>query len=665
MKKSRTKKEKLKTPKQDKTEEAKSPPTSQVKSHIGKEQARHPALSIFNLYPLILILLVGILSYSNTLHGPFVFDDAYFILDRKEIHLESLSPASLTKLGQTLLEKGRDNGRPVSTFSFALNYYFGGLNTFGYHLVNLLIHLTTAILVYLFLKLTLSLPSLEERYRQHVQEIALLSSLLFVAHPIQTQAVSYIFQRVAVMATLFFLLALYCYGKARLAGGKKRKAFFAGTALAALLAFGSKENAITLPFFIALYEYYFWQRLELGQNKKKWLYTILGLFLVAVLLGLIYTQFDPMHWLNKKYQIRAFTPGQRMLTQLRVVVYYISLLFYPLPSRLNLDYNFPLSYSLLNPPTTLICLGLILGLIISSIYLAKKRPLISFALLWFWGNLVMESSFLPLEMVYEHRLYLPSVGFFLLFSILLVKGVDKFKTDARVMAGIKAGLLLAMLVPLSIMTYQRNKVWQDKLTLYEDAISKSPGKARLHYNMGNTYANRNLLAEAIAQYQRSLEIKPGFKRAHNNLGTIYLQQGKYEQAIAEFLEEIKLNPNNAAAYYNLGNTYREQGLLAEAAAQYQRSLEIDPGFVSAHYNLGITYSIKKLFQLAEQEYLAVLKLKPGHAKAHKKLGGIYLNTGNSAKAVSHFEKSLALAPQQPQTSQMRKFIKEQQKHFSP
>lgn len=202
----------------------------------------------FSHLAVILILLVGILCYSNTFYGPFVFDDAQNIVDLKGVHLDSFSSNNLAALGQAIGEKGR----PVAMISFALNYYFGQLNPFGYHLVNFLIHLFTAISVYFLLKLTLNLPSLQERYGKHAQEAALLTSLLFVAHPIQTQAVSYIVQRMASMVALFYLLALYCYAKARLAEGSSRKAYFAGTALAALLAFGSKQNAITLPFFIAL-----------------------------------------------------------------------------------------------------------------------------------------------------------------------------------------------------------------------------------------------------------------------------------------------------------------------------------------------------------------------------------------------------------------------------
>jgi hypothetical protein len=119
--------------------------------------------------------------------------------------------------------------------------------------------------------------------------------------------------------------------------------------------------------------------------------------------------------------------SERVLTQFRVVLYYVTLLIYPHPSRLNLDYDFPISKTILDPPTTLISLLIIAGLIGYSIWTAKKRPILSFCLLWYFGNLVIESSIFPLEMVFEHRLYLPAVGPFILFSLLAVRGIEKLK----------------------------------------------------------------------------------------------------------------------------------------------------------------------------------------------------------------------------------------------
>ncbi len=529
-------------------------------------------------YSPLLILLVGILCYSNTLHGPFVFDDIPNIVNRGGLHITSFQAAGWVKLKQTLL----NNPRPVTFFSFALNYYFGKLDTFGYHLVNLIIHLLTAVLVYLFLRGTMLLPSLRERYGNMAEKTALLTGLLFVAHPVQTQAVTYTVQRLASLAGMFFMLSLYCYLKARLAEGKKRVVLFTACAAAMLLAFGSKENSITLPVFIALYEYYFLRQLKSEKGQKKWFYTLIALTLgLGVLAGLVYTGFDPAGWLHTVYRKYSFTPGQRMLTQLRVVVLYLSLLIFPLPSRFNLDYDFPLSYSLINPPETLICFFIVISLIVIGFYLVKRRPLFSFAIIWFWGNLLLESSFLPLELVYEHRLYLPSLGFFILLSVLLVTVIEGLNIPFRpkkVISGVVMFILIGMLGSAS---YSRNSVWQDRVKLWADAARKSPRKARPYYNLANVYAQRRDYDRAIPWYRKTIQLKPGHAKAHNNMGFCYFFKGDIQKAIAGSKTALRYNRKLVDAYFNLGTYYCNMNKYDLGKNEFRKALKINPNYKKA------------------------------------------------------------------------------------
>jgi hypothetical protein len=275
--------------------------------------------------------------------------------------------------------------------------------------------------------LTFNLPHLKEKYGGISYRAALFGSLIFIAHPIQTQSVTYIVQRMASMAGMFYLLSMVLYIKGRLFSGRVKYVYFLGMILSYLLGVFSKESVAILPLFIALYEFYFFQNLDLGPRGKKILF-ILG----AVLLGLL--AFGFMVWGKRYieltiagYQYRTFTLSERVLTQFRVVLYYLSLLIYPHPSRLNLDYDFAISKTIVDPPTTLISMVIITGLIGYSFLAAKKKPVLSFFILWYFGNLVIESSIFPLEMVYEHRLYLPSVGPFVLFSLFLIRGIDQLK----------------------------------------------------------------------------------------------------------------------------------------------------------------------------------------------------------------------------------------------
>jgi hypothetical protein len=325
------------------------------------------------------------------------------------------------------IHEGKVSSRVFSYFTFALNYYFGEFNVFGYHLVNLFIHIASALFLYWFLILTFNLPSLKEHYSSVSYKAALFASLIFVSHPIQTQSVTYIVQRMASMAGMFYLLSMVLYIKGRLSSGRVRVLYFCGTGLSYLWGVFSKENVAILPLFIALYELYFFQNWDLGWRRNKVLFGLFASLVILGTFGFIIWGKGYIQFIKEGYHYLPFTMSEGVLTQFRIVLYYLNLLVYPHPSRLNLDYDFPISRTILDPVTTLLSVLTVAGLIGYSIWTAKKRPILSFFILWYFGNLVIESSILPLELVYEHRLYLPSVGPFILFSLLTMRGIEMWK----------------------------------------------------------------------------------------------------------------------------------------------------------------------------------------------------------------------------------------------
>ena len=618
-----------------------------------------PAFIKFDKYQalcLVLLMALGVIIYYNTLNSPFVFDDKKAIVENHFIRVAELSWSNIIKAAT---EYGKN--RPVSMLTFALNFYFGRYNVVGYHLVNILIHTANGILLFFFLKITLTISSRQRSVASKldpftVTALSFCTALLWLAHPVQTQAVTYIVQRMTSVAATFYILALILYAKGRLAQrnasqvpdnqaanerqNKKWHNYFfwhLGCALAAVIALGSKESTVTLPFFIFLYEWYFFQDLNLNWLKRslKYLAVIVVLFGVV---AFIFLGSEPLEKLKalRDFSEGRFTMGQRLLTQTRVVIYYLSLIFYPYPSRLNLDYDFPLSYSLINPFTTLLSLTAIIGLIILGVYLAKKERLISFGILWFFGNLVIESSVIPLALIFEHRLYLPSM---FLFLIPVTLGYRYIK-----LVWLRTGVLCLVVVVLSVWTYQRNQVWQNALTLWTDVVKKSPNKARPQLNLGLALANQDRLDEATQHYSKSIQLDPNYAEAHNNLGVVLKKQGKIDEAIQHYRKALQLNPTYAAAINNLAEAFVKQGKMQDALEYYHRTLRIDPTNDKVYNHLGIALAEQGKIEEAIEQYRKARQLNPTNAEALFNWGEALAKQGRTKEAITLFHQALQIDP---------------------
>jgi len=521
--------------------------------------------------------------------------------------------------------------------SFALNYYFGGLDTFGYHLVNVIIHILNGLTLFLLSYTILTLPFHEGKERENALMIAFLGSLLWLTHPIQTQAVSYIYQRLASLTAFFFLLSLLCYIKGRATQTKTRAAFFVFAILFGLCALFTKQNAATLPFFIILSEFFFFQTQPFKLDRKKLIFLILfaGLF---ILIAGIYLRSDFISRIAMGYEKREWTMLERVLTQPRVVIFYLSLLIFPHPSRLNLDHDFAISHSLFSPFTTFLSLIFIMGSIGFAIFLMRRNRLVSFALFWFFGNLVIESSILPLEMIFEHRAYLPSMGVITLI-IALCFHLSKREWEKWVTA-----LIIPFILLFSYWTYERVPVWGNTLALWSDASKKSPNKARPHYNLGLAYDEKGMWDEAISEYKQTLVINPRYAKAHTALGVVYNKKDMLDEAISEFSQDITLNPNLEEAHYNLGNVYNKKGWFDRTISEYKQALAINPHFAEAHHNLGLVYDKKGKLDEAISEYKQALAINPRDAKVYTALGSVYIKQGRLEEAISKYRQALAINP---------------------
>jgi tetratricopeptide (TPR) repeat protein len=302
------------------------------------------------------------------------------------------------------------------------------------------------------------------------------------------------------------------------------------------------------------------------------------------------------------------------LTQFRVVVFYIGLLLWPKPSRLNLDHDFVLSYSLWNPITTLISAVIIITLVGLAILTAKKEPLLSFGIFWFFGNLIIESSLIGLELVFEHRNYLPSM--FLILA--MVSLVMRYLKPAWLGA-----VLFCLIGTLFIVwTFERNKVWKDESFLYRDCAEKSPAKARTHNNLGSILLRRNRLQEAIGEFKQALNLKPDYADAHYNLGNALVKQGHLAEGIRHYLETLRLQPRNVKALNNMAATLVLEKRPDEAIMYLKKALNVNPKDPDLHYNIGILF--KRRGDLAEARYhfLRTLEISPNRESARLNLSEI-------------------------------------------
>ncbi len=575
-----------------------------VNTGLGTGKTSH---NLRNFFYILALVTVTFLLYSNTFDSPIMFDDWAHIEGNPHIRITTLDWHSLKKAAFD----SPLHTRPVANVSLALNYYFHQYALPGYHLVNIIIHIITGIILYFLLKTTLNLPS--QRFQFDSSDwLPFVATLIWLVHPLQIQSITYIVQRMNSLAAMFSILALLSYVKARLAETRGWKIFLFGSAVGAgILALGSKEVAATLPFFVLLYEWFFLQDLD-GTWLKKRLLPIAGVGLVLVFVAILYLGAHPIDAITASYGIRDFTMYQRVLTEFRVVLFYISLLFFPYPGRLNLDHDFMVSSSLASPPTTIVSIVILISLFVLAVLLSRKQRLLSFCILWFLGNLVIESSVIGLEIIFEHRTYLPSM--MAVLGIVVVVGRLVYKSWLQVAVGIMVVILF------SVWTFQRNMVWQDEVLLRRDSVAKSPNKPRAHAILANALERRKEYPEAALYYKKALSLNPGnADQIHYNLGNVLLQLNKLNDAVSQFRTAIDLNPNINVYRLNLAYVLNMQGKETEAEAEFRELLRRHPNDVRGHNNYGILLLNQGRIDQAIYHFKEALKQKPKYRQARLNL----------------------------------------------
>jgi tetratricopeptide (TPR) repeat protein len=480
--------------------------------------------------------------------------------------------------------------------------------------------------------------------------VSLFAALIFVLHPIQTQAVTYIVQRYASVAALFYLASLLFYVRARILTQRPNRdpgtgaiyGFYFLSALFAAAAFLSKQNAASLPAAVLLIEWMLFDRTWEGWKKKlPWiaLFSLLWALLVLFVAGLFSGGAEGAGLLEDVSGLAKETERigrwQYLRTQFNVLVIYIRLLF--LPVEQNLDYVYPFKDGFLDGYTPLAFLFLV-GVAAFAVRQLRRRPIISFAIFYFFITLSVESSIIPIrDALFEHRLYLPMFGFALLVSHSVLHSLS----------GRRAWVLFAaacILVALGATTYARNAVWRDGTTLWSDVVSKSPHNHRARNNLANALADRGRLDEAIAQYETALRIHPDYDKAHNNLANALNERGQTDRAIRHYREALRLNPDYAKAHANLANALIGQGQTDEAIQHYREALRGRPGNAQAHSDLGVALGRRGRIDEAIEQYREALRLQPEFPEAHYNLANALRRRGRTDEAILHYQKALDQKP---------------------
>ena len=515
-------------------------------------------------------------SYANTFHSSWQLDDPPNITENFLLHINNLQPETLW---QTFFAKPFSDGdfyRPIANFSFSLNWYLGQANPLGYHIVNLSIHLVAALFLFKSIWLLMCTRNRDESDNINAYHIALLSAILWAVNPIQTQAVTYIVQRMASMAGMFFIIGIYHFISARQASARInifKHFIFCG--LFFLLALGCKENSITFIPSLLLIEIFFFPKNTQSSQIILRLLTAANIFLFGVAFFYIINQ-NYLQSLTVPMGTRPFSILERILTEPSILLFYLSLIFYPSPARLSIDHSFPLSTSLFSPWNTLPAIFCIVLLLIFAIQRRHINPLLCFSILFFFINHSVESTIIPIELIFEHRNYIPSLFLFLPISAGLICLINHFAATSRLLHRVLLIAITLFLIIIGLGTYNRNSVWHSEESLWADTLSKAQDNARPYAKLGEIYGwqkekNSENLQISVALFHKALERespRTSYKAAIvGNIGKVYRNYGMLDQAIEFFHKSLELNSDFNTSRYDLAETLALQGKFEQALKQ--------------------------------------------------------------------------------------------------
>jgi protein O-mannosyl-transferase len=595
----------------------------EARATAPKRNSQNPWHSI----AIVMLLLSTWLSYHDNLQHTFHFDDLHAIINNKSIqNMDQFKDAGYW---------ANPNNRPLSYYTFALNYASGKLDTTPYHITNIIIHMVAGLFFYfLILKMFSARVMRSHALHRYRVFIAFLAAAVLVLHPVQTQSVTYIVQRMASMAWTFGLASILAYLHGRLVhtgdGGTLKRAlpWYGLAALAYLAALLSKQSAAPLPLIMLAAEYIFISRKD-GKPYMGYVIGSLSAMAAAVIVILALGVIPP--------EKGALDPLTYFATQMSVILKYLQLSL--IPVNLTLDYNYPVTASWLNV-RFIIPFLIHLSLFAIAFLVRKRQPLISMGIFLFYLPLALTSTIFPIrDVIFEQRMYLSVGGFALVMASLM------FMLYARKPQRILLIIPVVWLGILGYATFERNKVWKDPCTIWEDTLEKSQGNSRAWNAVGDCYKQQENFDKAMEYYDKAMLLDSTNTTALNNRGNVKLLRNDYEGAIRDYSTIIAISPEASnLAFMNRGIAYMRLGQHLRAKEDFTRVIKSGTAEANAYFHRAVTLVYLGDYPSAEKDLEIVLKEEPNNQDALFNMASVKMNTDQLGDAIQYFSRIITYNP---------------------
>ncbi|HEY3232961.1 MAG TPA: tetratricopeptide repeat protein [Roseiflexaceae bacterium] len=457
------------------------------------------------------------------------------------------------------------SGRPIASLTFAINYALARRDPrdlWGYHVVNLAIHILAALVLFGIVRRTLAGTRMRERFGAAATPLAFVTSLIWLVHPLHTGSVTYVVQRVESLMGLFYLLTLYCAIRSAEETGRTSNGWITGAIVACALGMATKEVMVTAPLMVLLWDWTFGSSGIESRRASRWpLYV--GLAATWMIVAALAAAGPRVHAVG--FGFPDWPWPTYLITQAGVVAHYLRLAI--VPSPLVLDYEWPAAQSIVDVAPQA---AMLLALIAVTIWALVRRMPIGFAGAWFFGILAPTSSVIPIvtEIAAEHRMYLP------LAAVIAVGVIGAYviwpRTRPRLVLTLSAGAVVAA---LAFLTNARSRDYHDYERIWLDTIQKRPSNSRARNNYASALLVHGHYAEAETHLRAAVRVRPDFAEAHANLGIALCARGAFDEGIAHLQRAVAIQPDYWQAYQDLGEAFASQGRFAPAISSYAKALE--------------------------------------------------------------------------------------------